>query len=164
MVYAAALIAGAAGLWLCLSPAPFASYWLIGGAAAIIALLLLAWRMKLIDREGAPYLAAPGLALFSLSRLGAALAANLDFARIAGGFSLAIRPALVRLKTRRGDDFARAVFVGSIAAGPGLATLDCDEDSILVHALVEDDGDEAEMRAIEAGIWRALGKGKEGTP
>jgi multicomponent Na+:H+ antiporter subunit E len=163
MAYAAALIVGAGALWLALSPDPFSLTWAAGGGLAVAAVLLTAWRMNLLDREGAPYFQAPGLALFALGRLGGVLRSNLKLAGAALSIDSKFSPALVRLKTRRGDDFARAAFANSLAMGPGLLTVECDEDAVLVHALVEDDADRLDAAAIERGAWGAAGAapGKE---
>jgi len=159
MFHAAALIAGAAGLWFWLSPSPFSTYWLAGGGGALVLVLVMAWRMRLLDREGGLYFNAPGLALLSLGRIGASWRANLDLARLSAGLSMRARPALIRLKTQGDDDLARALFANIEAGDPGILAVECDEDSILFHTLVEDDGDHAEMRATEKDVWRALGKG-----
>jgi multisubunit Na+/H+ antiporter MnhE subunit len=158
MIHAAALIAGAAGLWLWLSPSPFSPYWLAGGAGALVLVLAMAWRMRLLDREGGLYFNAPGLALLSFARIGASWRANLGLARLSTGLSVRAHPALIRLKTQGGDDLARALFANIEAGDPGILAVECDADSILFHTLVEDDGDHAEMRATEKEVWRALGK------
>jgi multisubunit Na+/H+ antiporter MnhE subunit len=158
MIHAAALIAGVAGLWLWLSPSPFSPYWLVGGAGALVFALLMAWRMRLLDREGGIYANAPGLALLSLGRIGASWRANLGLARLSAGLSVRAHPALIRLKTQGDDDLARALLANVEAGDPGILAVECDDDSILFHTLVEDDGDHAEMRATEKEVWRALGK------
>lgn len=157
MAYAAALIAGAGVLWLALSPDPFSLTWLAAGGGAIAAVLILAWRMKLLDREGAPYFHSFGLGVFALARLGGVVGSNLALARAALSLDAGFSPALIRLKTRRGDDFARVAFANGLALGPGLITVECDEDSLLVHALVEDDSDRLDAAAIERGAWAAAG-------
>lgn len=161
MAYVAALIVGAGALWLALSPDPFSLTWLAAGGIAIAAVLLLAWRMRLLDREGAPYFHAPGLGMFALGRLGGVVGSHLALARAALSLDPRFSPALVRLKTRRGDDFARTVYANGLAMGPGLLTVECDEDSLLVHALVEDDADRIDAAAIERGAWAAAGGAHE---
>jgi multicomponent Na+:H+ antiporter subunit E len=155
MGYAAALIAGAAALWLTLSPDPFSMAWAVSGAAVIAVTLGLAFRMKLLDREGAPYMHAPGAALFLLRRAPAMIGANLSLLTGALALDPKARPGLLRLKTRPGDDLARGLFVNSLAMTPGLIAVDVDEDSILIHALDEDDADEEELRAAETKALRA---------
>jgi multicomponent Na+:H+ antiporter subunit E len=156
MAFAAALTAGAAVLWLVLSPDPSSIAWLASGATAVAATLGLAWRMKLFDREGAPYLHAPGAALFLLRRLPSVITANLSLLAGAFAFDPKLHPTLVRLKTRPGDDLARSLFANSLALTPGVLAVDVSEDSVLIHALVEDDVDEEELRALEDHAWRAI--------
>jgi multicomponent Na+:H+ antiporter subunit E len=160
MAYAAALITGLAALWLALSPGAFSTGWLVCGAAAIVVALVLAWRMRLLDREGAPYLSAPGVALLLLRRLPAIVGANLGAIGAALAFNPKLQPALIRLKTRAGDGLARATFVNTLGLTPGLLVVECSEDSVLIHALVEDDADEEELRALERQAWSAVGKGE----
>lgn len=156
MAFAAALTAGAAVLWLMLSPDPFSTAWLASGGAVVVVTLGLAWRMKLLDREGAPYLHAPGAALFLLRRLPSVIAANLSLLANAFALDPKLQPALVRLKTRQGDDLPRSLFANSLALTPGLVAVDVSDDSVLIHALVEDDADEEELRALETQAWRAI--------
>jgi hypothetical protein len=55
------------------------------------------------------------------------------------------------------------VFANMLALTPGLLTVECSEDSVLIHALVEDDADEEELRALERQAWSAVGKGQPKT-
>ncbi len=158
MAYAAALIAGAAAFWLALSPAPFAPEELVAGAVTAVLVALAAWRFRLLDREGAPYLRAPGFAAMIISRAAPSLSGNL---RLAGALSRAdmkLYPALVRLKLRTVGDSAAAALGGAITLEPGLVAVDCDADSMLVHALVEDDADEADLSGLERLAAGAVGE------
>jgi multisubunit Na+/H+ antiporter MnhE subunit len=158
MAYAAALIAGAAAFWLALSPAPFALEELIAGAVTVMLVALAGWRLGLLDREGAPYLRAPGFAALMIARAASSFGGNL---RLAGALSRAdmkLYPALVRLKLRAEGDSAAAALGGAITLEPGLLAVDCDADSMLVHALVEDDADETDLRGLERLAASAVGE------
>jgi multicomponent Na+:H+ antiporter subunit E len=160
MAYAAALMAGLAGLWLCLSADASGAIRWAAAAASILFALLMAWRMRIVDREAAPYFRAPALLILALRRVWPTVKANLDLARAAMGADTGLHPALVRLKTRRSDDAARATFANALSSTPGLLCVDCDGDSLLAHALVEDDADVVELQALEEDVrraWRGAG-------
>lgn len=158
MAYAAALIAGAAAFWLALSPAPFSLDGLFAGAIAVLVATAAAWRLGLLDREGAPYLRAPGLTLFLAGRAPASLGGALRLAVALSRGDMRLYPALARFKLRRGGPASQGALAHAVTLEPGLIAVDCDEDSLLVHALVEDDTDETELAALERGAMAALGE------
>jgi multisubunit Na+/H+ antiporter MnhE subunit len=60
------------------------------------------------------------------------------------------KPVLVRFRTRIMDEDARAAFGHGLCAGPGLAIVDAQGDSVLLHALDENDADaERRLTALE---------------
>jgi multicomponent Na+:H+ antiporter subunit E len=158
MAYAAALIAGAAAFWLALSPAPFSLDGLLAGAAAILLVGVACWRLGLLDREGAPYLRAPGLAMFMLARAPASLGGALRLAAALSRADMRLYPALARFKLRSGGAASQGALANAVTLEPGLLAVDCDEDSLLVHALVEDDCDETELAALERAAIAAVGE------
>jgi multicomponent Na+:H+ antiporter subunit E len=158
MAYAAALIAGAAAFWLALSPAPFSLDGLLAGGIAIVLVLAMSWRLGLLDREGAPYLRAPGLAAFMVQRAPDSLSGALRLSAALSRADMRLYPALARFKLRAGGPAAQGALAHAVGLEPGLLAVDCDEDSLLVHALVEDDADETELAHLERAASAAVGR------
>jgi multisubunit Na+/H+ antiporter MnhE subunit len=158
MAYAAALIAGAAAFWLALSPAPFSLDGLLAGAIAIVLVVLAAWRLGLLDREGAPYLRAPGLAALLIQRAPDSLSGAIRLSALLSRADMRLYPALARFKLRAGGPAAQGALAHAVGLEPGLLAVDCDEDSLLVHTLIEDDADETELARLERDAAAAVGE------
>lgn len=157
MAYAAALIAGAAMFWLTLSQAPFSLDEGLAGVAALLVVTALCWRLGLIDREGAPYLRAPHLTLFHAGRAGASFGGGIRLAATLSRGDMRLYPALARFRLRRSGPVSQGALANAVTLEPGLLAIDCDQDSLLIHALVEDDADETELAAMERDAAAALG-------
>lgn len=158
MAYAAALIAGAAAFWLALSPAPFGLDGLLAGGIAILLVVAASWRLGLLDREGAPYLRAPWLGVFLVRRAPDSLSGAVRLSVALSRADMRLYPALARFKLRAGGPAAQGALAHAVSLEPGLLAVDCDEDSMLVHALVEDDADETELARLERDAAAAAGE------
>ncbi|MEQ1618803.1 MAG: Na+/H+ antiporter subunit E [Terricaulis sp.] len=84
-----------------------------------------------------------------LMRLGANLRGAASVARAALAADVALKPALVRLRTRQSDSNALAALAGMISASPGANVVATDDDGFLVHVLDEDEMDAERLGAIE---------------
>ena len=152
MVYAAALLVGLALAWAAWAPQPFDLMWLETGAASVVVVFALAAWLGLIDREGAPYLRAPRL-LFAGAASGRRIVrAALQMTRRAVATEPGLRPALVHIKTRLEGDTERAALGSLIALAPGAVIVDSLDDALLVHALIEEDAVERDVRTLERRI------------
>jgi multisubunit Na+/H+ antiporter MnhE subunit len=150
-MHAAALVVGLFVLWTLWSPQLPQPEWLVVGAIGVGIAALTALSMRIVDREGAPYAGTPGWLLLSVQRMAAVWGSAADVARRAVAGEHALHPGLVRLRTKSADSLRRAAFASAVTA-PGLLVVESSADSLLVHALVEDDADEGELAALEARV------------
>ncbi len=142
MLHAAAMFIGLALVAALLAPGQL---WIIlasagGGLAASI------W---LGGVTPAP-LRLPAMAPLLLRRLGANLGGAIATARAALAGDVALKPALVRLRTRLRDPSALAALAGMISAAPGANVVETDADGLLVHVLNEDVMEADALAALEA--------------
>lgn len=160
MLHVAALIAGLVGLWITLSwtsdlsasPAELAA------AGVFAAVLTAMWTARLggVDRESAPHWRMARLAPLFVRRFSDTARGAGAAARAAIAADVTLRPALVRIRTRRQSDASRAALAHFISAAPGGVTVDVDGEGMLAHVLQEDTLDAPELAALEADIVRAV--------
>lgn len=152
MAHGAALVIALALLWWALSGRTEPLILGLGGVTVIIAVLA-AWRMRLIDREGAPFSRLHRRLLYWLWLGGQIAKANVAVVRLALRPDLDITPRLVRAPARQTSTLGRVVFANSITLTPGTVSIDVEERDILVHALdasLADSGDSSGMGARAA--------------
>jgi multisubunit Na+/H+ antiporter MnhE subunit len=154
MAYAAALALGLILFWAGWAPWPLTSGWALAGGVSVALVMALSIAMRITDREGAPYLRLPKLIALRAAGLGRVANGAADVARRSLAGDAKLHPALVRFRTRTKAGASRAAFANALAA-PGAVVVEADEESLLVHVLIEDDADEKELRELEARGWRA---------
>ena len=105
------------------------------GAISVIIAMALTVRMRILDRETAPFGPAPRLLAY-WSWLGQEIvAANIAVLRLIMRPDIDISPRLVRVPVDLESDLARCTFANSITLTPGTVTVDVQDDGFLVHAL-----------------------------
>ena len=123
--------------WLSMS-GYFTGMLLTLGVISIVLTLWLCKRMDILDGETAPYLYMP-LALNYFVWLGKEIyKANIAVIKAVMGPDMNISPTLVRVPLNRNTDIGTTMFANSITLTPGTVSVEIDDDSILVHALVAD--------------------------
>lgn len=105
------------------------------GVASVAVASLAAWRMRLIDREGAPYAHLHRRVLYWIWLSGEVAKANLAVVRLALRPEIDITPRLVRAPAHQTSALGRAVYANSITLTPGTVSIDLAGRDILVHAL-----------------------------
>lgn len=156
MGYVISLILALIGFWLGLSGHYTPLLLSLGGSSIILAVIL-SWRLRLLDREGAPYFAAFGIALYLPWLLYEIFKANIAVIRACLRADIDIHPALVKVKTKCQSDLAKTLFANSITLTPGTVTIEVESNRLLVHALYEEaagptafnEMDERSARAID---------------
>ncbi len=135
--------------WLLLSGV-YDSWLLLGlGVASVLVVVLISWRMGILDPEGQPtHLGARALRywpwlLWEIAK------ANIDVARRTLSPGPGISPTLVRVPTRLNSDLGRVIYANSITLTPGTISVDVDQDSILVHALSREGASDVESGEME---------------
>jgi multicomponent Na+:H+ antiporter subunit E len=136
MAYTAGLLLALAAFWFAMSGV-FSPLHIGLGAASVIAAMIAAYRLDILDREGAPYLRILGFARFMPWLVVQVLKANWTVVRACLKADLDIEPALVKVRTECKSDIGRVTFANAITLTPGTVTVDVDGDKLLIHALYE---------------------------
>ena len=121
-------------LWLLLSgrTAPL----LLGlGLASVLAVVLIARRMDVVDPEVHPIHLSWKAIPYWPWLLVEIFKANIDVARAIVRPRMPIRPTLLRVKGGQKSDLGRVIYANSITLTPGTVTLAVDGETLEVHAL-----------------------------
>ncbi|MEM1389653.1 MAG: Na+/H+ antiporter subunit E [Pseudomonadota bacterium] len=137
MGYFLGLLIVITGLWLGLSGL-YKTLILSFMVVSIILTMILAVRLKVIDREGVPYGRLLHLLVYWVWLVIEIFKANWQVIKAILSVDTTINPALVKLKTQRESDLAKTVFANSITLTPGTVTVAVESGSMLVHALNEE--------------------------
>lgn len=120
-------------LWVLLS-AHFTPLLLGLGAASVLATLIIARRMNVIDHESYPLHLGARLPRFWLLLLIEITKANVDVAARIMGLR-PIDPRVVRVASAHKTDLARVMFANAITLTPGTVSIAVGKDHVVVHAL-----------------------------
>lgn len=99
--------------------------------------LVLSARLKVIDREGAPYVRLAGFVAYYPWLFWEIVKSNVVVIKACLRADLDINPALVKVKTTCKTDLAKVTFANSITLTPGTVTVEIEGDKLLVHGLYE---------------------------
>lgn len=122
------------GLWLVLS-GHFEPILLTLGGLSVIAVMIIARRMDVVDREGHPLHLGWGAMTYWPWLVWEIVKANIDVARIIVTPSLPISPVMIRVDASQKTELGHVIFANSITLTPGTVAVDLGEKSIGVHAL-----------------------------
>jgi multicomponent Na+:H+ antiporter subunit E len=106
-------------------------------AVSVVITLFLSARLKIIDREGAPYVRIWGFISYYPWLIVEIIKANWIVIKACLRADLDINPALVKIKTTCKSDLAKVTFANSITLTPGTVTIEIEGDKLLVHGLYE---------------------------
>lgn len=136
MAYFIALLLAIAAFWVSNS-GHYKPLMLAFAAASIAITLFLSARLKIIDREGAPYVRLFGWLGYYPWLGWEVIKSNWVVIKACLRADLDISPALVKIKTTCKTDLAKVTFANSITMTPGTVTVEIDGDKLLVHGLYE---------------------------
>lgn len=125
--------------WLLLS-GYFAPFLLAAGAGSALAVVLLARRMKIVDREGHPVQMIASVVLYWPWLIKEIAKSAWDVSRIIVHPRLPISPVLVRFKPTQKSQVGLATHANSITLTPGTITVEATQDEFLVHGLTRASG------------------------
>lgn len=126
--------------WLLLS-GYFEPFLLAAGAGSAICVVLLARRMKIVDREGHPIQMIAAVVLYWPWLAKEIAKSAWGVSRIILDPRLPISPALVRFKPSQKTEVGLATHANSITLTPGTITVEAAQDEFLVHALTRAGGE-----------------------
>jgi multicomponent Na+:H+ antiporter subunit E len=107
------------------------------GAVSCLAVVLIARRMDVVDREGHPIHLGWRALLYWPWLAWEIVKANLDVARRIVDPKLPISPRVIRVKTSQKSELGQVIYANSITLTPGTVSMLVSGDSILVHAIAE---------------------------
>jgi len=128
-------------------------------AFSVLASLWLCARLRIIDRDAAPYARLPQLVLHAAWLSVQVVKANIAVMR-AILRRRAVDPAVAHVRASARTDLGLAIFANSITLTPGTVTVDVDDGVLLVHGLRAQDVrrsafDAMDRRAARAGDGRS---------
>lgn len=125
--------------WLLLS-GYFEPFLLAAGAGSALGVVLLARRMKIVDREGHPIQMIASVVLYWPWLMKEIAKSAWDVSRIILHPDLPISPVLVRFKPTQKSQAGLATHANSITLTPGTITVEASQHEFLVHALTRGAG------------------------
>jgi multicomponent Na+:H+ antiporter subunit E len=129
------------GLWVLLS-GHFEPLLLGLGLASTAFTVMLAMRMKLVDRESHPIHISGRLLRFQGFLAGEIVKANLDVVRHILRSGRAISPQMFEQPVPQHTDLGRVIYANSITLTPGTVSVSLGKDQVLVHALSKEGADD----------------------
>ena len=112
---------------------------LIGlGVVSCIAIVLIANRMDVVDREGHPVQLGLRAPLFWLWLGWEVVKANIHVARRVLGLGPPIDPSVITVKTSQKTELGKVIYANSITLTPGTISLRVTNEAIEVHALTRE--------------------------
>ncbi len=136
MAYFLGLLAAIVAFWVGNS-GHYKPLMLAFGAVSVLVTMVLAWRLNIVDRDGAPYVRLPQLIRYYPWLAGEVLRSNWAVLRACLRADLDITPTLTKIRTVCRTDLAKVTFANSITMTPGTVTVEIDGDRLLVHGLYE---------------------------
>jgi multicomponent Na+:H+ antiporter subunit E len=125
--------------WILLS-GYFEPFLLTAGAGSALAVVLLARRMKIVDREGHPIQMIAAVVLYWPWLLKEIAKCAWDVSRIILDPRLPISPVLVRFKPSQKSQAGLTTHANSITLTPGTITVEATQNEFLVHGLTRASG------------------------
>jgi multicomponent Na+:H+ antiporter subunit E len=109
---------------------------IIGFAVVSIAIVLVvASRMRVVDREGFPYQIVFRAISYSVWLGVQILLSSVAVAKLIVSPKLSISPRMIEVPCGQASDLGRAIYANSITATPGTVTINVWQDRMVVHAL-----------------------------
>lgn len=138
-----------AGLWLLLSGI-FQPLILGFGVVSCLFVVLVCWRMDVVDSEAVPLHIRLGIFGYWIWLAGEIAKSNLHVAKLIIDPKLPISPQLIHVPATQRTDFGQVIHANSITLTPGTVSVELEGDTILVHAI----SDEAAEGTLEGSIDR----------
>ncbi len=132
------------GLWLVWS-GHYTPLVLSFGLASAVGVVLLCWRMRILDRDIAPLHTIPAMLRYFPWLAREVVKANLDVLGRVLRPSLPIDPQILHLRASQTTDLGRVTYTNSITLTPGTLTVDAVDDRLTIHAIAGEPA--ADLRA-----------------
>lgn len=156
MVHALTLGLGLSGLWLLLS-GHYDPLLLSLGAASVVTVVLIAWRMDVVDHECVPLQLRLGYFGYLLWLGMEIIKANIEVTKVILNPSLPITPELFWIRASQKTDVGRVIHANSITLTPGTVSVEVEGGSILVHAITAELADGTRSGEMDRYVTRVEG-------
>lgn len=117
------------------------------GLLSVVAVVVLAHRMDVVDHESQPFHLTARLPAYYAWLIKELVKSNIDVASRVWRGKSAISPSLAILPINQRTDMGRVIYANSITLTPGTVAIDLEGDQVTVHALTS--GGIAELREGE---------------
>lgn len=112
------------------------------GIASVVAVVLIALRMDVVDHEGHPVHLPFRFVGYLVWLLVEIVKSSVDVTKRIWSPSLPVSPTMYILKTSQPSELGQVIYANSITLTPGTVTVRLDRDNILVHAIAREVGDD----------------------
>lgn len=118
------------------------------GGISIVIVLVMCSRMRILDRETAPYLTVPQTLAYFGWLFVEIVKANVAVVKAVLSPDLEISPAMTKISTTGKSDLGKTMFANSITLTPGTVAVEMADNHILVHALLSEMSDPADFKEM----------------
>ena len=112
------------------------------GLASTLLTVLLASRMRVIDKESYPLEKLPGLFKYYFFLGKEIVVANIDVIKRILKPGKSISPTVIKLVAKQPTDLGKVIYANSITLTPGTVTMDVKGEQLKVHALAKQSADD----------------------
>ena len=128
------------------------------GAISLGLVILISARMKILDRETAPYMTVPQTLAYFCWLFVEIIKANVAVVRQIMSPDMEVSPTMTKIPTGDKSDLAKTMLANSITLTPGTVSVDVEDDHILVHALLSEMSDPADFEEMSDRSAWAVGE------
>ena len=158
MLHAVGLWLALYAVWLLLSGI-FTPFLMALGAISTTAVVAIAVRMEVVDRESVPLHLTWRIIAYWPWLVWEVVKANLVVTRQVLSPSLPISPTLIKVAARQKTELCQVIFANSITLTPGTISIDINQGEITVHALTRAAAADVEDGAMNRRVAAVEGSG-----
>jgi len=133
------------------------------GAVSCLAVVGIAHRMDVVDREGQPIHLGLRAVSYWMWLAVEIVKANIDVARRILDPKMPIDPVMVTVKTSQSSELGLVIHANSITLTPGTVSIRVTDDSILVHAITREMAEDAQSGAMDRRVTAMEGTNPQKT-
>lgn len=124
------------------------------GGISIVTVLIMCARMRILDRETAPYMTVPQTLAYFVWLFVEIVKANVAVVKAVLSPDLEVSPTMTKIPVKGMTDLSRTMFANSITLTPGTVSVEMADDHILVHALLSEMSDPDDFKEMgERSNW-----------
>ncbi len=129
------------------------------GAVSCLAVVGIAHRMDVVDREGHPIHLGWRALTYWMWLAVEIVKANIDVARRILDPKMPIDPVVVTVKASQGSELGQVIYANSITLTPGTVSIRINDNAILVHAIATELAEDIQSGAMDRRVTAMEGAG-----